>query len=52
MTVQAQGNYAGAQTLLSRAVVRPEVQRILDKLGDVPVDIEPMFVAAARVLEP
>jgi hypothetical protein len=24
-------------------IVRPEVQRVLDRLGDVPVDIEPIF---------
>ena len=27
-------------------VIRPEVQRVLDKLKDVPVDIEPRFVSA------
>jgi hypothetical protein len=32
-------------------VVRPEVQRILDKLQDVPVDIEPDFVIARQLLE-
>ncbi len=44
MTIQAEGNYAGAQALLKKlVVVRPEVQAILDKLKDVPVDIEPRF---------
>ncbi len=47
MNLQAAGDYAGAKALLSRlAVVRPEVQRVLDKLKDVPVDIEPRFVSA------
>jgi len=44
MTIQAEGNYAAARELLDKmAVVRPEVQKVLDKLKDVPVDIEPRF---------
>ena len=31
------------------AGVRPEIQRVLDKLTDVPVDIEPVFVTAAKL---
>jgi hypothetical protein len=31
------------------AVVRPEVKRALDRLGQVPVDIEPRFVTAAQL---
>jgi hypothetical protein len=27
-------------------VVRPEVQRVLDRLTEVPVDIEPVFTTA------
>jgi hypothetical protein len=47
MTIQAEGSYTKAKALLDRmAVVRPEVQRVLDRLGDVPVDIEPRFVTA------
>jgi hypothetical protein len=46
MTLEAEGNYAGAKDLLQKmVVVRPEIQRILDKLTDVPVDIEPNFVS-------
>ena len=42
MTIQAAGDYAAAKDLLTKMVViRPEVQRVLDKLKDVPVDIEP-----------
>lgn len=45
MTLQAQGDYAGAKALLERmAVVRPPVKRVLDRLGQVPVDIEPRYV--------
>ncbi len=44
MTVQARGDYAGARTLLEHyAIIRPPMQRILDKLTAVPVDIEPVF---------
>jgi len=47
MTLQAQGDYAAAKDMLAkRAVVRPEVQRVLDRLQAVPVDIEPQFVTA------
>jgi hypothetical protein len=50
MTLQAEGNYTGAQELLKKmVVVRPEVQKVLDRLKDVPVDIEPKFVAAASL---
>jgi hypothetical protein len=51
MTIQAAGDYAGAQELLKKyVVIRPEVQRVLDKLADVPVDIEPNFVTAKAML--
>jgi hypothetical protein len=47
LTIEAEGNYAGAQDLLKKfVVVRPEVQKVLDKLQKVPVDIEPRFVTA------
>ena len=47
MTLQAHGDYAGVQQLLERMVViRPEVQGVLDKLKDVPIDISPRFVTA------
>jgi hypothetical protein len=47
MTLQAAGDYAKAKDTLTRlAVVRPEVQRVLDRLKAVPVDIEPQFVTA------
>lgn len=50
MTLQAAGDRAKAKEMLDRlGVVRPEVQRVLDRLGDVPVDIEPRFVTADQV---
>jgi hypothetical protein len=50
MTLQAEGDYAKAKGLIERlGVVRPEVQKVLDKLAGVPVDIEPKFTTAAAL---
>jgi 5-enolpyruvylshikimate-3-phosphate synthase len=47
MTLQAQGSHAKATALLARmGVVRPAVQKVLERLSDVPVDIAPRFVTA------
>lgn len=47
LTIQAKGDYTGAKHLLDRMVViRPEVQRALERLTDLPVDIEPNFTTA------
>ncbi len=44
MTLQASGDAGKARQLLERmGIVRPEVQRVLDKLQNVPVDINPIF---------
>ena len=49
MTLQAEGSYAKANALIEKlAVVRPPVQRVLDRLAGVPVDIEPKFTSAPR----
>jgi hypothetical protein len=51
MSLQAAGDKAKADELLGRlGVVRPEVKRVLDRLLDVPVDIEPRYVTAAKLL--
>lgn len=45
MTIQAEGSYDKAKALLGTyAIVRPPMQKVLDKLIDVPVDIEPHFL--------
>ena len=50
MTLQAEGDYAEAKELLATlAVVRPEMQRVLDRLKDVPVDMRPRFVTAEQL---
>jgi hypothetical protein len=47
MTLQAEGSYAKAASVIERlAVIRPEVQALLDRVADIPVDIEPRFVTA------
>jgi hypothetical protein len=44
LTIEGEGNGTRARELLStQAVVRPEVQKALDRLKAVPVDIEPKF---------
>jgi hypothetical protein len=50
LTVEAEGNYAGAKKMLDTlGVLRPEFKRALDKLGGIPVDIEPIFVTAEKI---
>ncbi|HSK11248.1 MAG TPA: hypothetical protein VK911_16815 [Vicinamibacterales bacterium] len=52
MTLQAEGDYARAADMLRRlAVMRPEIQKALDRLQEIPVDIAPRF-ESARKLEP
>jgi hypothetical protein len=50
LTLEATGDYAGAKRMLDQlAVVRPEVQKAIDRLSDVPTDIEPVFVTASEI---
>jgi hypothetical protein len=43
LTIEAEGNYAAAKAMLTNlGVVRPEVQKAIDGLKDVPVDIAPV----------
>jgi hypothetical protein len=51
MTIQAEGSYQKAKELGDRlGIVRPPVQKLLDKLNDVPVDIEPHFTTAEKLI--
>ncbi|MGH9254334.1 MAG: dipeptidyl-peptidase 3 family protein, partial [Vicinamibacterales bacterium] len=51
MTLQAIGGYTDARQMIDAlAVVRPPVQTVLDRLKNVPVDIEPRFVTAQGLL--
>jgi hypothetical protein len=49
LTLEATGDYASAKKMISElAVVRPEVQRLLDRLKSTPTDIEPIFEDSKR----
>jgi len=51
MTLQAEGSYAKAKAMIdSLGVIRPETARVLSRLADVPVDIEPRFTTAEQLL--
>jgi hypothetical protein len=51
MTIEAEGNYDGARDLLSKmGVLRPEIEKALSKVQGVPVDIEPKFTTAERLM--
>jgi len=50
MTLQATGDVGAAERMLeTRGVVRPVVQRVLDRLGSVPTDIQPRYVTAVQL---
>jgi biotin operon repressor len=50
MTLQANGDYAAGKALAEKlGVIRPPVQAVLDRLKDVPVDIEPRYVTAQQL---
>ena len=50
LTLEAQGDYAGAKKLLDEmGVVRPPLKKALDGLQDIPTDIEPIFVTAEEL---
>jgi Peptidase family M49 len=50
MTLQANGDIGHARRLIETlGVVRPEVQRVLDRLTGVPVDIAPTFTTATTL---
>ncbi len=50
MTIQAEGSYEKAKALLGKyGVIRPSMQGVLDKLKDVPTDIEPNFPLASEL---
>ncbi|HXU09772.1 MAG TPA: hypothetical protein VN743_12320 [Blastocatellia bacterium] len=47
LTIEAEGSYDKAKAMLDKyGVIRPAMQKALDKLSDVPVDIEPNFTLA------
>ena len=52
MTVQANGDYAAATDILENfGTIRPEVQRVLNRLENIPIDIQPDYVTANALSE-
>jgi hypothetical protein len=50
LMIEATGDYAAAQRMLGElSVIRPPVQKALDRLKNVPTDIEPIFTTANLV---
>ena len=50
LTLEATGDYAGAKKMLEQlAVLRPPVAKAMERLADIPTDIEPIFVTANEV---
>ena len=47
LTLEAEGSYVKAKAILDKyALIRPPMKQALDKLMNVPVDIEPVFPLA------
>lgn len=47
MTIQAEGSYAKAKAMLDKyGVIRPQMQKALSEMSEIPVDIEPIFPLA------
>jgi hypothetical protein len=52
LTLEAEGNYAKAKQMIETlGIIRPDTKKALDKLGSIPVDIEPRFVTALDLLK-
>ena len=50
LTLEAEGSYSNAKEMLDTyGVVRPEMQKALDRLRDIPVDIEPNFPLVPKI---
>jgi len=51
LTIQATGDYAAAKQMMDKyVVIRPDVQKALDKMKSVPNDIRPSFPTAKALL--
>lgn len=50
LTIEAKGSYAAAKKMLDAAVtLQPDMQKAIDKLHDIPTDINPRFVTAEEI---
>ena len=53
LTIEATGDYAGAKRMLDElGVIRPNMQKALNSLTGIPVDIEPVFATANELVKP
>jgi outer membrane lipoprotein-sorting protein len=53
LTLEAKGDYAGAKKMMTElSVIRPVVQKAIDRMQDIPTDIEPIFVTAGKISLP
>jgi hypothetical protein len=53
LTIEATGDYDRAKKLMKELIViRPDMQKALDKMKDVPNDIRPNFVTANELMHP
>ena len=53
LTIEATGDYAGAKRMLDTlGVLRPAMSATLTRIGNVPVDIRPVFVTADMIAPP
>jgi Peptidase family M49 len=52
LTLEAHGDYAGARKMLeTSAVLRPPMKAALDRLQDIPTDIEPVYTTADELTQ-
>jgi hypothetical protein len=52
LTIEATGDYAGAKAMMTKyVVIRPDVQKALEKMKAVPNDIRPAFTTAASLAQ-
>lgn len=50
LTIEAEGNYAAAKKILDAALtLQPDMRKAIDKLHDIPTDINPNFVTAEEI---
>lgn len=52
LTIEATGDYSAAKRMLDElGVIRPGMRKALNGLGDIPVDIRPVFVTAKEIAD-
>jgi Peptidase family M49 len=49
LTIEATGDYRGAQKLLAQGTLRPEVRKAIERMKSLPTDIRPEYVTADSI---